>query len=79
MSAITNAVNSVKTSKKTTKSTTTNTSWHKILLWFLGSLALIALADPAPKVAIWLTVIIIMLVLLKNWPTYSAYLGMSKG
>lgn len=49
--------------------------WHIIVLWFLGALALVGLAGPAPKAAIWVTVILVGLVLLKNWSTYASYLG----
>lgn len=52
-----------------------NTSWHVIVLWFLGAMALIALADPAPNIATLIVVLIILETLLKNWNTYASYLG----
>lgn len=55
---------------------TTNTGWHQIVLWFLGAVAMLALADPAPRFAIALMLVIILLVLLKNWPVYQTYLGL---
>ncbi len=51
-------------------------TWHQVVLWFLGAVAMLALADPAPRIAIALMLIIILLVLLKNWPTYQSYLGL---
>lgn len=56
-----------------------NSQNKQALLWFLGAVILIAMAGPAPNVATLLVVIIIVLVLLKNWPVYAAYLGMSSG
>lgn len=54
----------------------TSTSWHTVVLWFLGGIALIALADPAPQFATMLAVILVLLVLLKNWQVYKSYLGL---
>lgn len=54
----------------------TNTSWHMVVLWFLGGVALIALAEPAPQIATMLVVLIILGALLNNWPIYKSYLGM---
>ena len=51
-----------------------------VLLWILGALALIALAGPAPNIATWLIVIIIVGLVLAHWnDTYAAYLGQGKG
>lgn len=47
---------------------------REVLLWIIGALALLALAGPAPSVATWLLVIIIVGLVLGNWSTYSAYL-----
>ena len=52
--------------------------WHKALLWFLGAVALIAIASPAPSIATWLVVILIFWVLLKNWSDYAMFLGLAK-
>jgi hypothetical protein len=53
------------------------TDWHKALLWFLGAVALIAIAGPAPKIAIMLVLIILSLILLKYWPSvYAPFLGL---
>ena len=54
----------------------TTTPWHVVVLWFLGAMALLALADPAPNAATMIVLILIMLVLLKNWPVYQSYLGL---
>lgn len=54
----------------------TNTSWHSVVLWFLGAIALLALADPAPNVATLIVVILIVAVLLTNWSVYKSYLGL---
>lgn len=51
--------------------------WHLAVIWFLGAVALIALAKPAPNVATLIVVILIVLVLLGNWKTYSSFLGFS--
>ena len=66
------------TTVNTTKSVVagTNTTWHMVVLWFLGGVALIALADPAPQIATVLVLLIILGVLLNNWNTYKAYLGL---
>ena len=51
--------------------------WHKALLWFLGGVALVALASPAPNIATLIVVIIIVNVLLANWSDYSMFLGLA--
>jgi hypothetical protein len=51
-------------------------SWHVVVLWFLGSVALIALAEPAPQVATMIVVLLILGTLLNNWPVYKTYLGL---
>ena len=53
----------------------TSTSWHIVVLWFLGAMALLALASPAPNVATMIVVILIVGTLLNNWSTYRSYLG----
>lgn len=53
----------------------TSTPWHIVVLWFLGAVALLALADPAPNIATGLVLVIILGTLLNNWDTYKAYLG----
>ncbi len=45
------------------------TDWHKTLLWFLGAVALIAVAGPAPNIATMIVVILIVGVLLGHWST----------
>jgi hypothetical protein len=53
------------------------TDWHKALLWFLGAVALIAVAGPAPWVSTWILVILIFLILLKYWSAdYAPFLGL---
>ena len=54
----------------------TSTSWHVVLLWFLGALALLALASPAPSIATMIVLILIAGILLTNWPTYASILGL---
>jgi hypothetical protein len=54
----------------------TSTSWHMVVLWFLGAMALLALASPAPNVATMIVVLLIVGTLLTNWPTYKSYLGL---
>jgi len=56
--------------------TGTSTQWHTMVLWFLGAMALLALASPAPKIATWIVVLIILAVVLNNWPSYKAKLGL---
>lgn len=47
-----------------------------VFLWLLGALALIALAGPAPQIATWILVLIIVGLVLAHWgDTYSKYLG----
>ncbi len=54
----------------------TSTPWHQVVLWFLGAIALIALADPAPQIATMLVLLIILGTLLTNWDVYKTYLGL---
>ena len=53
----------------------TAVSWHVVVLWFLGGIALVALADPAPQIATALVLLLILGTLLNNWPVYKSYLG----
>lgn len=53
----------------------TSTSWHTVVLWFLGGVALLALADPAPQIATVLVLLLILGILLNNWSIYASYLG----
>jgi uncharacterized membrane protein len=55
----------------------TGTTWHSVVLWFLGGIALLALADPAPGIATGLILLIILGLLLNNWAVYKHYLGLS--
>ena len=51
---------------------------HHVFLWLLGALALIALAKPAPKIATWILVILIVGLVLAHWnDTYASYLGLA--
>jgi hypothetical protein len=65
-----------------TKTTTTTvvagtaTSWHHVVLWFLGGVAMLALADPAPTLATGLMIVLILGTLLNNWPVYKKYVGL---
>ena len=53
---------------------------REVILWIIGALALIALAGPAPNVATWLVVLLIVGLVLTHWQdTYAAYLGQGKG
>lgn len=53
---------------------------RQVILWIIGALALIALAGPAPNVATWLVVLLIVGLLLAHWQdTFAAYLGQGKG
>lgn len=54
----------------------TQTTWHIVVLWFLGGVALIALADPAPTLATGLVVVLILGALLNNWDVYKSYVGL---
>lgn len=65
------------TQKAIAYNSTLSAEWHKALLWFLGAVALVALAGPAPNVATMLLVIIIVGVLLGSWPAYSKFLGLA--
>lgn len=79
--AISGAAAAPPTTSSTTTSTVksvvagTNTTWHMVILWFLGAVALIALADPAPQIATMLVLLLILGTLLTNWPVYKTYLG----
>jgi hypothetical protein len=53
----------------------TTTSWHQVVLWFLGAIALLALAAPAPNIATMIVVLLIVAVLLTNWTVYKNYIG----
>jgi hypothetical protein len=53
------------------------TDWHKALLWFLGAVAMLAVAGVAPNVATWLLIIIITGVFLGHWnDTYKVFFGL---
>lgn len=53
------------------------TDWHKTLLWFLGALAVVAIAGPAPRLAIMLLAILIVGVLLGHWnDSYKSFFGL---
>lgn len=54
----------------------TSTSWHQVVLWFLGAIALLALAAPAPNIATMIVVLLLVAVLLTNWTVYKSYLGL---
>ena len=54
----------------------TSTSWHQVVLWFLGAVALLALAEPAPNIATMIVLLLIVAVLLNNWTVYKSYLGL---
>jgi len=54
----------------------TTTTWHQVVLWFLGGVALLALADPAPKIATGLVLLIMLGLLLTHWQVYRNYLGL---
>lgn len=48
---------------------------QEVVLWFIGALALIALAGPAPNIATMIIVVIIAGLVLAHWSdTYSKYL-----
>jgi hypothetical protein len=55
----------------------TNVSWHLVVLWFLGGVALIALAEPAPTISTGIVLLLIAGLLLNNWSTYKSALGLS--
>lgn len=56
----------------------TDVPWHRLFLWLLGGIAMLALADPAPGIATALLMVIILGVFLNNWPIYATYLGIKK-
>lgn len=64
------------TRQSTNQTQVGDTSWHIVVLWFLGAVALIALADPAPTLATGLVVLLILGTLLNNWNVYKSYLGL---
>lgn len=77
-SNISKAINAKSGNSPATNSATvagTSVSWHQVVLWFLGAVALLALADPAPGIATALVLLIIMGTLLNNWSIYKTYLG----
>ena len=49
------------------------TNTHITLLWFLAAIILLTAAGPFPGAVTWLLVILMFLVLLSNWNTYSSY------
>jgi hypothetical protein len=52
-------------------------TWHTAVLWFLGAMALIALASPAPGIATLIVLILIAGLLLAHWSdTYAPFLGL---
>lgn len=54
-----------------------NPNWHSAVLWFLGAMALLALADPAPGIATLIVIILIVGLLLTHWQdTYAPFLGL---
>ncbi len=55
---------------------TTSTPWHVVVMWFLGALALLALASPAPSIATMIVLLLIAGVLLTNWPAYASTFGL---
>ncbi len=72
------ATDAAKTTKGAPATTVagTNTPWHTVVLWFLGAIAMLALADPAPQIATMLVLLIILGTLLNNWSIYKSYLGL---
>ena len=74
-----NSQNSNTSTSSTTGGVTTGVinDWHKALLWFLGAVAMVAIAGPAPKIATYIMLILIVLVLLAHWnDTYKHFLGL---
>ena len=57
----------------TTNAVSFGSTWHWLILYGAGILALLALADPYPAIATWIVVLLIALVLLSNWPTYQQF------
>ena len=53
----------------------TQVSWHMVVLWYLGAIALVALAGPAPNIATWIAILLIVGLLLSRWSTYQTFLG----
>ena len=51
----------------------TGTSWHVVIMWFLGAIVLLVIADPLPQFTTWLVVLIIVGVFLMNWGAYQQY------
>jgi len=60
-----------------TAATVGGTSWHVVIMWFLGAIILLTLADPWPKFTTWLVVLIIAGVILNNWSAYQQYFSSS--
>jgi hypothetical protein len=53
------------------------TNPHQAFLWFLGFIALLALASPAPDIATLITLLLIAGVLLAHWnDVYAPFLGL---
>lgn len=52
-------------------------NWHTAVLWFVGAMALLALASPAPNIATLIVVILIAGLLLAHWnDTYAPFLNL---
>lgn len=52
---------------------------HLVMVWFLAAVLVIALAGPFPQATMLLLVIILFLVLVKNWSSLSNYVPQSGG
>ena len=52
----------------------TSTPWHTVVLWGLGFILIIALADPMPQAMTWLVLLLVFGTLVKNANTYMGYL-----
>jgi hypothetical protein len=51
--------------------------WHTAVLWFLGAMAMLALASPAPNIATLVMIILIVGLLVNHWnDTYAPFLGL---
>lgn len=54
-----------------------NPDWHTAVLWFVGAMALLALASPAPNVATMIVIILIVGLLLAHWSdTYAPFFNL---
>lgn len=52
-------------------------NWHTAVLWFVGAMALLALASPAPNIATMIVVILIVGIVLAHWSdTYAPFLNL---